>query len=78
MWLISPTFYERIWANTLAPKKVQTLNESTKKLCQKISYGKAARKMLVKLTPGRLKTLKGISMLRTDCVSYIFFQSFSF
>jgi hypothetical protein len=33
-------------------KKEQTLNLSTKKLRAKLSYEKAAHKMLVKLTPG--------------------------
>jgi hypothetical protein len=51
---MSPTFYERICANILAPKKVQTLNVSTKNLRAKLLYEKAARKMLVKLTPGFL------------------------
>jgi hypothetical protein len=49
---ISPTFYECICADILVPKKVQTLNVSTKKLRAKLLYKKAAHKMLVKLTPG--------------------------
>jgi hypothetical protein len=53
-WSISPTFYERICANILAPKRAQTYNVSTKKLRAKFSYEKAARKMLVKLTPGSI------------------------
>jgi hypothetical protein len=51
LWPISPTFYERICANSIAPKKVQTLNIRTKNLHAKLSYKKATRKMLVKLTP---------------------------
>jgi hypothetical protein len=34
-----------------AKKKSLTYTSSTKKLCAKLSYEKAARKMLVKLTP---------------------------
>jgi hypothetical protein len=49
---ISPTFYKRICANILAPIKSLTFTVSTKKLCAKLSYEKAAHKMLVKLTPG--------------------------
>jgi hypothetical protein len=49
---ISPTFNKRICANILAPKKSLTFTASTKKLCAKLSYEKAACKMLVKLTPG--------------------------
>jgi hypothetical protein len=36
----------------LHQKNFPTLNVSTKKLCVKLWYEKAARKMLVKLTPG--------------------------
>jgi hypothetical protein len=42
----------RFFPNILLPKEVQTLNVSTKKLCEKLSYEKAERKMLVKFTPG--------------------------
>jgi hypothetical protein len=49
---ISPTFYERNCANFLAPIKNLIFTSSTKKLCTKLSYEKAARKMLVKLTLG--------------------------
>jgi hypothetical protein len=38
-------------ADIFAHKKVQTLNLSTKELGAKLSYEKAARKMLVKVTP---------------------------
>jgi hypothetical protein len=48
---ISPTFYERNCTNFLAPIKSLTFTSSTKKLCAKLSYIKAMRKMLVKLTP---------------------------
>jgi hypothetical protein len=44
---ISPTFYKRICANILAPKKSLTFTASTKKLRAKLSYEKAVRKMLV-------------------------------
>jgi hypothetical protein len=49
---ISPTFKKGICANFLAPIKSLTFTASTKKLCSKLSYKKAACKMLVKLTPG--------------------------
>jgi hypothetical protein len=49
LWLISPTFYQRICANFLAPKSL-TYTSSTKELCAKLLYEKAASKMLVKLT----------------------------
>jgi hypothetical protein len=48
--LISPTFYKRICANILAPRKSLTFSASTKKLRAKLTYKKAVRKMLVKLT----------------------------
>jgi hypothetical protein len=38
-------------------KKLQTKIVSIEKLCKKLSYGKAARKVLVKLTPGGKITL---------------------
>jgi hypothetical protein len=47
---ISPTFYKGICANSLAPIKSFTITASTKKLRVKLSYEKAAHKMLVKLT----------------------------
>ncbi len=49
---ISPTLYERICANILAQIKSLSFSASTKKLSAKLTYEKAARKMLVKLTPG--------------------------
>ncbi len=48
---ISPTHYERICANILAPIKSLTFIASTKKLRAKLLHEKAARKMLVKLSP---------------------------
>jgi hypothetical protein len=49
LWSISPTFYECICANILAPKRVKTLKKlNTKLLCEK-----GPSKMLVKLPPGR-------------------------
>jgi hypothetical protein len=42
---------KRICANILAPIKSLTFMASTKKLCAKLSFEKAARKMLVKLIP---------------------------
>jgi hypothetical protein len=44
--------FHQKFLSAFAPKKVQTKNVSTKKLCAKLWYEKAARKMLVKLTPG--------------------------
>jgi hypothetical protein len=43
MWSISPTFYEHICANILAPKKAQTSNVSTIKVPAKLLYEKDAR-----------------------------------
>jgi hypothetical protein len=55
-WVSCGQFHKHITcsfcADIFGPKKVQTFNLSTKKACAKLSYGKAARKMLVKLTPG--------------------------
>ena len=48
---ISPTFYEQLLRQNPCAKKVQTYNVSTKKLLKTLSYEKAARKMLMKLTP---------------------------
>jgi hypothetical protein len=50
---ISPTFYEWLLQhqNPLT-KKLQTQIVSTQKLRKKLLYEKAARKILVKLTPG--------------------------
>jgi hypothetical protein len=39
---ISPTFYERNCADFLAPIKSLTFTSSTKKLCAKLLYEKAA------------------------------------
>jgi hypothetical protein len=50
LWSISPTFYEHICANILAPKKYQPMLEQ-KKLCVKFLCKRAMRLMLVKLTP---------------------------
>ncbi len=47
---ISPTFFERNWAIFFAPIKSLTFTSSTKKLCKKLLYKKATRKMSVKLT----------------------------
>ncbi len=43
---------KRICPNILEPERVQTKNVSKQKVCEKLSYKKAARKMLLKLTPG--------------------------
>jgi hypothetical protein len=40
LWSISPIKNERICANILAPKRIQTKNVSTKKICIKLSYKK--------------------------------------
>ncbi len=55
---ISPTFYWRNCANILAQIKSLTLTASTKKLRVKLSYEKGARKMLVKLTQGRVSFMQ--------------------
>ncbi len=55
---ISPTFYEQLLRLNPFAKKLQTQIVSTEKLRKKLTYAKAARKILVKLTPGEnvLKT----------------------
>jgi hypothetical protein len=50
---ILPTFYEQLLRQNPFAKKIQTQIVSTLKLCKKHSCKKAARKILVKLTPGR-------------------------
>jgi hypothetical protein len=45
---ISPTLFKRNCAIFFAPINSLTFTSSTKKLCTKLSYEKAARKMLVK------------------------------
>ena len=47
---ISPTFYERFFADIPFAKFFLNLNNRTKKLLKSLSYEKAARIMLVKLT----------------------------
>ncbi len=47
---ISPIFYEQLLHQNPFAKKLQTQIVSTKKLHKKLSYKKAAHKMLVKLT----------------------------
>jgi hypothetical protein len=74
---ISPTFYECNCANFLAPIKSLTFTSSTKKLCAKLLYKKAARKMLVKLTPGfihKICTIK-ISIDKWKNVKIVSFYS---
>ncbi len=51
---ISPTFYEQLLRQNPFAKKLQTQIVSTEKLFKKLLYEKAARKMLVKLTPEQL------------------------
>jgi hypothetical protein len=46
--------FHQHFANFRAPIKSLTFTSSKKKLRAKLSYEKAARKMLVKLTPGGL------------------------
>jgi hypothetical protein len=48
---ISPTFYEQLLRQNPFAKKLQNQFVSTQKLRKKLSYEKAARKMMVKLTP---------------------------
>jgi hypothetical protein len=53
---ISPTnYYVQLLRRYFCAKKVQTLNLTTKKLRAKLLYEKAARIMLVKLTPNTSK-----------------------
>ncbi len=49
---ISPMFYAQLLRQQSWASKVQTLSVSIKKLCMQLTYVKAARRMLVKLTPG--------------------------
>ncbi len=49
---ISPTFYEQLLRQNPFAKKLQNQIVSTYKVCKKLSYEKAARKILVKLAPG--------------------------
>jgi hypothetical protein len=51
---ISPTLYEQLLRQNPFAKKLQTQIVSTEKLFKKFSCEKAARKMLVKLTPEQL------------------------
>ena len=54
---ISPTFYEQLLCKKPFAKKWKTQIVSTEKLRKKLSYEKAARKILVKSTPGCFSTL---------------------
>jgi hypothetical protein len=49
---ISPTFYEQLLCQNPFAKKLQTQIVCAQKLRKKLSYEKASRKVLVKLTPG--------------------------
>jgi len=49
---ISPTFYEQLLHQYSFAKKLQSQTVNREKLCTTLSYEKAARKMLVKVTPG--------------------------
>ncbi len=49
---ISPTFYTQLLRQQFCASKVQTYIVSTKKLCAQLTCIKAARRTLVKLTPG--------------------------
>jgi hypothetical protein len=51
--IFAPTFYEGICANILVQIKSLTFTACTKMLSAKLLYEKAARKMLLKLTPDR-------------------------
>jgi hypothetical protein len=48
---ISPTFYKQLLRLNPLAKKLQIQNCKNIKAAQKLSYEKAARKILVKLTP---------------------------
>jgi hypothetical protein len=49
---ISPTFYDQLLRQNPCTKKMTNPNCKHIKAVQKLSYEKAARKILVKLTPG--------------------------
>ncbi len=73
---ISPTFYKHICANILAQIKSLTFTASTKRLRAKLLYKKAARKMLVKLTPADNHHL--ILLIRWSTKGEIFRFNYSF
>jgi hypothetical protein len=62
---ISPTFYEQLLCPNPFAKKIQTQIVSTEKLRQKLSYEKAAHKILVKLSTG-LSNIKLFSLFSID------------
>ncbi len=61
---ISPTFFEQLLRQNPFAIKLQTQIVSTYKLRKKHSYEKAARKILVKLTPECLETDLGLYQFR--------------
>ena len=67
---ISPTFYEQLLRQNPFTKKLQIQIVSTQKLRKILSYEKAARKILVKLPPGRqierLHRHLKVDMVRVD------------
>jgi hypothetical protein len=66
---ISPTFYEQLLRQNPFAKKLQTQIVSTEKLFKKLSYEKAAHKMLVKLTPEQLARDKELVCLVAPSVT---------
>jgi hypothetical protein len=65
---ISPTFYEQLLCQYPFVKKLQTQIVSTEKLHKKLSYENAARKILVKLTPGSAMTLSIMTFCLKDLI----------
>ncbi len=61
---ISPMFYAQLLRQQSCASKVQTLKLSTKKLWAQLTYVKAVRRWLVKLTPVWLKNPRLYSKLK--------------
>jgi hypothetical protein len=57
---ISPTFYEQLLRQNPFARKLQTQIVNTQKLSKKLSYEKAACKILMKLTQGRSGLCSGL------------------
>ncbi len=60
---ISSMFYAQLLRQLSCASKVQTYNVSTKKLCTKLMYVKAAHRILVKQTPARRRNLLCFTLL---------------
>jgi len=61
--VISTIFKEQIFADCRTPKKYKQKTVSKEKQLKTILYVKAARKMLMKLTPGPIKIIKDKTLM---------------